>query len=310
MTRIGLMFEGQWGLTWARWRTLLDLAESRGFDCVFRSDHYTIGPPDEDSLETFISLTYAADHTRRIEFGPLVAPTTFRHPALTARMAAQIDDLSGGRFVLGLGTGWHEREHQQFGIPFPDIPTRYALFEDALEITRRLFSTDGPVSYAGTHYSLDDAVLLPRPARAGGPPILIGGNGMNKTLPLAARFADEWNGVYLTPGDYRQRIARLNELLDASGRPRTAVKRSMMTQCFIGATDAEVQAKLARTPGAPDPSNTASQVVGTPAQVIDQIGQYAEAGLQRIMLMLRDQEDIAAIDLLASDVLPHFHKDS
>jgi F420-dependent oxidoreductase-like protein len=307
MTRIGLMFEGQWGLTWARWHTLLDAAESLGFDCVFRSDHFTIGPPDEDSLETFISLTYAAEHTRRIEFGPLVAPVTFRHPALTARMGAQIDDLSGGRFVLGLGTGWHEREHRQFGIPFYDVPTRYALFEDALEITRRLFSTEGPVSYSGKHFLLDGAVLLPRPARPGGPPILIGGNGMNKTLPLTARFADEWNGVYLSPDDYRQRITRLDELLDDLGRPRSAVKRSMMTQCIIAATDAEVRSKLARTPGAPEP-DTPSQVIGTPAQVIDQIGRYADAGLQRIMLMLRDQQDMAAIELLASAVLPHFHK--
>lgn len=310
MVRIGLMFEGQWGLTWTRWRTLLAAAETLGFDCVFRSDHFTIGPPDEDSLETFISLTYAADHTSRIEFGTLVAPTTFRHPALTARMAAQIDDLSGGRFVLGLGTGWHEREHKQFGIPFYDVPTRYAMLEDALEITRRLFSTDGPVSYTGTHFSLDEAVLLPRPARAGGPPILIGGNGMNKTLPLAARFADEWNAVYLTPTDYRQRIARLNELLDSLGRPRTAVKRSMMTQCVIGATDSEVQTKLGESPEAADKLLEWNRVVGTPAQVVDQIGRYADAGLQRIMLMMRDQTDLGAIELLASDVLPHFHKGS
>lgn len=308
MTRIGLMIEGQWGLTWARWARLLDAAESMGLDCVFRSDHFTIGPPDENSLETFISLTYAADHTRRIEFGPLVAPTTFRHPALTARMASQIDDLSGGRFVIGLGTGWHEREHRQYGIPFYDVPTRYAMLEDALEITRRLFSTDGPVSYQGTHFSLNEAVLHPRPARAGGPPILIGGNGMKKTLPLVARFADEWNGVYLTPSDYRQRITRLNELLDAAGRPRNAVRRSMMTQCIIGRTDAEVQAKLGNSPEASDKLLEWNRVVGTPSQIVDQIGRYADAGLQRIMLMWRDQEDMAGLELLASDVLPHFHK--
>jgi F420-dependent oxidoreductase-like protein len=310
MTRIGLMIEGQWGLTWARWAKLLEAAETMGFDCLFRSDHYTIGPPDEDSLETFISLTWAADHTRRIEFGPLVAPTTFRHPALTARMAAQIDDLSGGRFVLGLGTGWHEREHRQFGIPFHDVPTRFAMFEDALEITHRLFTMDGPVTYTGRHFSLDEAVLLPRPARAGGPPILIGGNGMQKTLPLAARFADEWNGVYLTPSDYRQRIARLDELLDAANRPRSTVRRSMMTQCIIGRTDAEVQAKLGSSPEASDKLLEWNRVVGTPSQVIEQIGRYADAGLQRIMLMWRDQTDLAGLELLAKDVLPNFHRGS
>ncbi|MFN8378011.1 MAG: TIGR03560 family F420-dependent LLM class oxidoreductase [Anaerolineae bacterium] len=306
--RIGLMLEGQWGLTWARWARLLETAETLGFDCVFRSDHYTIGPPDENSLETFISLTYAADHTSRIEFGPLVAPTTFRQPILTARMAAQIDDLSKGRMVLGMGTGWHEREHRQFGIPFYDVATRYAMLEDALEITTRLYASDDPVSYKGTHYSLDEAVLLPRPSRKGGPPILIGGNGMQKTLPLAARFANEWNGVYLTVSDYRQRMARLDELLDEISRPRTAIKRSMMTQCILGNTDAEVQQKLSTLPDAPDKLLEWNRVVGTPSQVIEHIGQYADAGMERIMLMWRDQEDIAGIELLAKEVLPHFHK--
>lgn len=307
--RIGLMIEGQWGLTWARWAGLLQQAESLGLDCVFRSDHYTIGPPDEDSLETFISLTYAAGHTRRIEFGPLVAPTTFRQPVLTARMASQIDDLSGGRFVLGLGTGWHEREHKQYGIPFYDVATRYAMLEDALEITTRLFATGGPVTYAGKHFSLNGAVLLPRPARKGGPPILIGGNGMQKTLPLAARYANEWNGVHLTVSDYRQRIARMDELLDEIGRPRTAVKRSMMAECTIGRSDAEVRAKLGSTPEAPDKLLDWNRVVGTPSQIVEHISQYADAGMERIMLMWRDQEDFAGLELLASTVLPHFHKD-
>lgn len=305
--RIGLMIEGQWGLTWARWRKLLDAAETLGFDCVFRSDHYTIGPPDEDSLETFISLTYAADHTRRIEFGPLVAPTTFRQPVLTARMAAQIDDLSNGRMVLGLGTGWHEREHTQYGIPFYDIPTRYQMLEDALEITTRLYATDGPVSYSGVHYSLNEAVLLPRPARKGGPPILIGGNGMQKTMPLAARYAREWNGVHLAVNDYRQRMTRMDELLDAIGRPRSAVKRSMMTQCILGRNDADLKDKLGTMPDAPDKLLEWNRVAGTPPQVVEHLGRFADTGMERIMLMWRDQADIAGLELLASDVLPHFH---
>ena len=89
-----------------------------GYQCLFRSDHYTIQPPDQESLETWISLTYAASHTKRIEFGPLVAPVTFRHPAMTVRMAAGVDDLSDGRLILGLGAGWNEYEHHAFGVPF------------------------------------------------------------------------------------------------------------------------------------------------------------------------------------------------
>src|SRR5215207_11494208 len=188
MTQIGLMIEGQWGLTWERWRRVLDAAERLGFQRVFRSDHYTIGPPDEESLEAWISLTYAASHTERIEMGTLVSPVTFRHPTMTARMAAQVDDLSGGRLVYGMGAGWHEREHKQFGIPFYDRATRFEMLVDALEITTRLFASDEPVSYQGKHFSLEEAILLPRPQRPGGPSILIGGNGPTKTLPLAAQF--------------------------------------------------------------------------------------------------------------------------
>lgn len=305
--QIGLMIEGQWGLTWARWQRLLKTAEDLGFQCVFRSDHFTIGPPDEESLETFVSLTYAADHTRRIEFGTLVAPTTFRHPALTARMAAAIDDLSGGRMVLGLGTGWHEREHHQFGIPFHDVPTRFAMLEDALEITTRLFKHDQPVSYQGKHFSLDEAVLLPRPARAGGPPILIGGNGEKRTLPLAARYADEWNAVYLKVSEFRQRNALLDELVTAQGRDPGSLKRSMMTQIVIGADDAAVRAKLGSSPEASDKLTEWNRIIGVPSAVIDQIGAYAAAGAQRLMLMWRDQDDIDGLELLARSVLPTFH---
>ncbi len=304
MVAIGLMIEGQWGLTWERWGKLLDLAERLGFDCVFRSDHYTIGPPDQDSLETFVSLTYAAGNTQRIEFGPLVAPTTFRHPALTARMAAAIDDLSGGRMVIGLGTGWHEREHKQFGIPFYDQNTRYEMLEDALEITTRLYNSDTPVSYDGKHFSLDEAILLPRPKRAGGPPILIGGNGMKRTLPLAAKYASEWNGVHLSPSGFRERNQRLTELLDANNRPQSAVKRSLMTEIIYGVDDAQLKDKLSKQANPPDDR----RIVGTASAVIDALGAYDEAGASRVMLMWADQDDLEGLEHLASNIIPHFHK--
>lgn len=303
--QIGLMLEGQWGLTWARWRHLLTLAEELNFQCVFRSDHYTIGPPDDDSLETFVSLTFAASHTHRIEFGTLVAPTTFRQPALTARMAAAIDDLSGGRFVLGLGTGWHEREHKQFGIPFYDVPTRFEMLEDALEITTRLFQSDVPVSYSGKHYSLDEAIMLPRPQRKNGPPILIGGNGRKKTLPFVARYADEWNAVHALPAACREGNALLDELLAQQGHQPGAVKRSLMLQCVTGNDEAELKAKHHLVL---DTEPDAGNIVGVPSFVVDRLGQYSEAGVQRVMLMMRDQTDIDGLELLAKQVLPHFHQ--
>lgn len=308
MTQIGLMFEGQYGLTWARWQKLLKAAEDYGFQCVFRSDHYTIGPPDQDSLETFVSLTYAASHTSRIEFGSLVAPTTFRQPALTTRMAAAIDDLSGGRMVLGIGMGWHEREHTQFGIPFYDQTTRIEMFEDALEVTTKLLKSDAPVTYTGKHFSLDRAILLPRPQRPGGPRLLIGGNGPKKTPALVAQYADEWNAVALPPSVMKKRNAYIDELLTENGRKPGDVKRSLMTGITYGKTDAEVQAKLVKEPQRPQTDDDPNHFVGTGSRIVDQIGKFVDAGVERFMLQWSDFDDLAGIESLAKEVLPHFHK--
>jgi F420-dependent oxidoreductase-like protein len=302
MTQIGIMIEGQDGLTWPRWKRILQAAEDLGFAFVFRSDHFTnASPPEKDSLELWTSLAYAASHTSRIEFGSMVAPVTFRHPAMTARVGAQIDDLSGGRLVLGLGAGWNEREHTMFGIPFHDVPTRYAMFADALEITRLLLESDAPVSYQGAHFSLENAVLLPRPQRK--TPVLIGGNGPRKTLPLAARYADEWNGVYLNAAAYRERTRRLDELASGLGRDPKQIKRSLMTRAITAPDDAALRSKLA-------PGSTVEQlaergaIAGVPSQIVDHIGRLVDAGVQRFMLQWLDQDDIAGLELLARDVLP------
>ncbi|HET9918532.1 MAG TPA: TIGR03560 family F420-dependent LLM class oxidoreductase, partial [Ktedonobacteraceae bacterium] len=214
MVAISVMIEGQDGLTWPRWQRLLAAAEDFGFAGLFRSDHFTNGqPPDKDSLETIVSLTYLADHSSRIHFGPLVAPLSIRNPAILARQALAIDDLSNGRMILGLGAGWQEREHSHFGYNLGDVRMRMARFEEGLEVVTRLLHSDEPVTYEGNFFSLREAILLPRPARAGGPPILIGGNGKKRTLPLAARFADIWNGLSLTPEGFSERSQLLDELL-------------------------------------------------------------------------------------------------
>ena len=137
--QIALMIEGQDGLNWDRWRRIIGAVESGGFQGLFRSDHFTNGaPPDKDSLELWISLTYLASHSQGIEFGPLVAPVTFRHPSVTARMAAAVSDLSGGRLVLGLGAGWQEREHHVFGVPFPPTSVRYQMLDEYLQVVDQL----------------------------------------------------------------------------------------------------------------------------------------------------------------------------
>ena len=313
MTQIGIMIEGQDGLNWDRWIRLLRLAEDSGFQCVFRSDHYTnAGPPDKDSLELWVALTYAASHTARIEFGPLVTPVTFRHPTMTVRMAAAVDDLSGGRLVLGLGAGWQDREHKKFGVPFYDFPTRFDMFQEALELTTLLLESDEPVNYLGKHFSLEEALLLPRPARRGGPPILIGGNGPKRTLPLVAKYAAEWNAVYLPLALYGERTVQLNEMLEQNGRKPGEVKRSLMTGTVFARDDTGLETAL------DDRSKRAGQeytvddlmsrglIVGTPSMWVDQIGKYVEAGVERFMLQWLDLDDLEGLEIIANKILPHF----
>ncbi len=307
MIKIGLMFEGQDGLNWERWSRLLQLAEDGGFHCVFRSDHYT-NPVGEykDSLELWVSLTYAASHTKRIEFGPLVTPVTFRHPTITTRMAVDVDTLSNGRLTLGMGAGWQEREHHNFGVPFYDFKTRYAMLTDALEVTTRLIESDTPVNYDGEHFSLDDAIQLPRPTRK--IPILIGGNGPKRTLPLAAKYADEWNGVFIPPETYQERNQLLDNLLAENGRDAGAVKRSLMMGTVFGKDDAAYKAALEARGADEAHLRERGVILGTSSQWIDQIGKYNEVGVECIMLQWLNLDDLDGIELVAKEVLPHFHR--
>src|SRR5207244_11726982 len=145
-------------------KRLVTEVEDLGFAGLFRSDHFTNArPPDKDSLEMVVSLAYLADHTQHIHFGPLVAPISFRHPTLLARQAAALDDLTGGRMILGLGAGWQEREHRLFGHDLGDVPTRMARLKEGLEVITRLLHSDEPVTFEGHFSQLNGATLLPCP---------------------------------------------------------------------------------------------------------------------------------------------------
>jgi alkanesulfonate monooxygenase SsuD/methylene tetrahydromethanopterin reductase-like flavin-dependent oxidoreductase (luciferase family) len=175
---VAIMIEGQDGLNWPRWQRIALAVEGLGFVGLYRSDHYTnADPPDKDSLELWVSLTWLASHTRRIEFGPLVSPVSFRQPTMTARMASAVDDLSGGRLTLGLGAGWQEREHHNYGWDLLEIGPRFARFEEGLRIITQLLRGETPFDFNGDYCQLHEAILLPRPQRPNGPPILIGGSG-------------------------------------------------------------------------------------------------------------------------------------
>src|SRR5512136_2951771 len=227
---IAIMIEGQNGLNWPRWQRIAQAVEELGFVGLYRSDHFVnADPPDVDSLELWVSLAWLASHTERIEFGPLVTPFSFRHPAFTARMARDVDDLSGGRLTLGVGAGWNEREHRHYSFDLLDVSQRFARFREGLDVITHLLRSDEPLTFNGQFYRFQEATLLPRPAREGGPPILIGGNGLQRTLPLAAQYADEWNGVLIPPAKFRRLNAQLDGLLKEVGRKPAEVRRSLMT---------------------------------------------------------------------------------
>lgn len=272
---ISLMLEGQMGLTWPRWQRIVAEAEDLGFAGIFRSDHFTNpSPPDSKSLEMIVSLTYLASHATRVHFGPLVAPLSFRNPTLLARQAAALDDLSDGRMILGLGAGWQEREHETFGFELGDVPTRIRRLTEGLEVITRLLNSDEPVSFDGQFYHLRNAILLPRPQRPRGPRILVGGNGPQRTLPLVAQYADIWNGVFMRPDQFRERMTILDTLLAKAGRQPGDVRRTMMYGQFQGHDT-----------------------------LIDLLPEYAAAGMEEIMVQWLDLDNIDGLRSFARRIM-------
>ena len=305
MIELAIMIEGQNGLNWHRWQRIVPLVEDLGFAGLFRSDHFTNGnPPDLDSLELWISLTWLADHTRRIEFGPLVSPVSFRHPVFTARMASAVDDLSGGRLRLGLGAGWQEREHQNFGFDLLDLPKRFFRLQEGLEVITSLLRNDNPLTFEGKYFKLSEAVILPRPNHPGGPPIIIGGNGTRLSLPLAARYADEWNAVFTTPPVFQKLNQRLDNLLEKNNRRTASVRRSLMTNLTFGRNELELESKLHGR--SKTEMRARGLIVGTASEITDQIGELASVGVQRVMLQWLDLDDLDGLEAFADSVLPQF----
>jgi alkanesulfonate monooxygenase SsuD/methylene tetrahydromethanopterin reductase-like flavin-dependent oxidoreductase (luciferase family) len=219
-------------------------------------------------------------------------------------MAAAVDDLSGGRLVLGIGAGWQDREHHNFGIPFPPTRIRYEMLDEYLQVVTLLLRSDEPVSFEGRHYQLHDAILLPRPARAGGPPILIGGNGERRTLPLVARYAGQWNAVFISADGLRPLMARLDTLLDEQGRPRNAVKRTIMLGTFFARDDRELRDKLSERGRSLEGVLGKGSIVGTPEMWIGQLKGYVDAGIQRFMLQWLAQDALEPLEIISREVLP------
>ncbi|MEO8540306.1 MAG: LLM class F420-dependent oxidoreductase [bacterium] len=310
---IGLMIEGQNGLTWERWIHILKMAERLNFPTVMRSDHYFIGN-QQDSLEAYLSFAVAARETSKIRFGPLVSPVTFRSPIDVGRMAAQIDALSGGRFVMGFGAGWNEAEHKAYGITFPPVKERFDRLDEAIQVIKSLWAP-GPATFEGKHYRLAGADCIPKPA-SGRPPILIGGGGEKRTLRLVAQYADEWNAVGVTPEAYASKVKVLEAHCDAVGRDPKTIKHSMMTFAVIGPDEHTLDNGTRRMMGmwgAPAGATPAQFretlrgrgiIVGGKDEVLEACGKYAELGLSEIQFQHFNFDDDTVPEFLASDIAP------
>jgi len=308
--RVGIMIEGQEGLTWERWWRLAQAAEDLGYESLCRSDHLTGlgGESRRPSLETWASLTALATRTRRIRFGPMVSPLTFYHPAILAKTAAAIDALSGGRFDLGIGAGWNEHEHSMYGVPFPPLKERMDRLECGARVIRALEAPE-PVTLDQPYYPLKKAESHPRPPK-GRLRLVVGGRGEKRTLRVVAEVADEWNVTRLDVEGYRAKRQVLAEHCRAVKRDPETIARSLMIPLAIGRDSAEVDRRVAKAravfPALPDGQaawRAAGFLAGPPAQVIEDLRRWDGAGMQRVLLQMLDQEDIGALELFAREVL-------
>ena len=310
MTAVGIMIEGQEGLTWDRFFRIAHMVEALGFESLFRSDHLTAlnDKPERASLALWPSLTALALRTERIRFGPMVSPMTFRHPSLVAKMAAAVDVLSGGRLDLGLGAGWFENEHRAFGIHYPPYGVRLEMLDEGAHIIRGLW-TGEPVTFHGAHYQLENAQNRPRPVQQP-VPIIMGGKG-EKTLKVVARHAAEWNCSYVGVDVYREKSRQLDDNCLAIGRAPATLRRSIMIPFVIGVDDAAIQNRIdahrATFPNLPanlEDWRAAGFLGGAPSQLAEQIQTFTEAGVTRFMLQHNDLDDMASLELLATKTLP------
>jgi F420-dependent oxidoreductase-like protein len=307
--QLRIFTEPQQGADYGRLLAVARAAEELGFDAFFRSDHYLkIGPGSglPGPTDSWVTLAGLARETARIRLGTLVSAATFRYPGPLAIAVAQVDEMSAGRIELGLGTGWFDAEHSAYGIPFPGLAERFARLEEQLEIVTGLWET--PVgktySFSGSYYSLTESPALPKPVQRPRPPILIGGHGPRRTPRLAARFADEYNVVFVSPEETGAAFGRVRDACAAAGRdPASLVYSAGQTVC-CGRTGAEV-ARRAAAIGEDPAELAATGLAGSPAQIVDKLSRFAAIGASRMYLQVLDLHDLGHLELIAAEVMPH-----
>lgn len=302
MTKLGIMIEGQEGLSWERWRAICTDVERLGFASLRRSEHLISLMGSEtsnrDCIDCWTSLAVAAEWTKTIQLGPMVSPLTFHMPAILARQATAVDLLSGGRLIFGIGAGWNENEHQVFEVPFLTTKERMDRLEEGVRIIKTTWQVSNP-----------------KPARGGVIPILMGGVGEKRALPLVAREAAEWNYTRLDHDEYRHKRQVIAESCREIGRDPSTIRYSVMATFIVGRDRdelrhravqmAEVLPRLKRD--SPDEILEVARkgaFVGTPAEVVEQIRSFAALDVDLFVLQHFLLDDRDALELLAKDVLP------
>jgi F420-dependent oxidoreductase-like protein len=306
--RLRIFTEPQQGASYATLRRVAKAAEDLGFDAFFRSDHYlkmgsVSGEPGPSDAWT--TLAGLAVETSRIRLGTLVTSATFRYPGPLAVAVAGVDEMSGGRVELGIGAGWFEAEHAAYGVPFPPVRERFDRLEEQLAIITGLWETapGEKFSYQGTHYQVTDSPALPKPLQRPRPPVIIGGHGPRRTPALAARYADEFNIAFSPAGVVAAQFARVREACAAAGRDPSALVYSTAQVICCGKDEATLSRRAASI-GREVAELRANGLAGSPAEVVDQIGTFAEAGAQVCYLQVLDLDDLDHLADIAAAVLP------
>jgi F420-dependent oxidoreductase-like protein len=302
-----IFVEPQQGASYRQQLAVAQTAEKLGFDAFFRSDHYLrmgAGDPLPGPTDSWVTLGAIARETSTIRLGTLVASATFRLPGQLAVAVAQIDDMSDGRIELGLGAGWFDAEHTAYGIPVPTLGQRFDILEEQLEIITGMWNTplDSQYSFEGQHHTIVGSPAIPKPVQPGGPPIVMGGYGPKRTPALAAQYANEFNLPFPPVEIYHSSCDIVRAACEARGRDPESMTYSVAQVLCVGANDVEI-ARRAQNISREVDELLQNGAAGSPAQVLDKIASFAEAGATRMYLQVLDMDDLDHIHLLAEEVM-------
>lgn len=299
--------EPQQGATYDDLLAVARAAEDLDYGAFFRSDHYLAMNKDglPGPTDAWITLAGLARDTSRIRLGTLVTSATFRYPGPLAISIAQVDAMSGGRIELGIGAGWYEQEHAAYGIPFPALGERFDRLEETLAVITGLWTTpDGQtLNLPGPHYPIVDSPALPKPVQRPHPPVIVGGLGKKRTPALAARYADEFNLPFVDAATTREQFARVRTACEERGRNPDDLAYSNALVLCCGRNEAEI-ARRAEAIGRDVDELRENGLAGTPAELVDKIGRYAEQGSQRVYMQTLDLKDLDHLELVAHEVMP------